>query len=432
MDLPIIAIIGIIVVVVLVLLGIPIVYSMLISAVGIILFGLQQPASLAKLGMVPFAAFYSMNWTPLPLFILMAYIINGTTIARDIFSAANKWLSRVRGGLVVSGIVGEAVMAAAIGSSGITILAVGKVALPEMERLKYKRNFSLGALLAGGVLGPLIPPSIPFVTYGIITQTSIGKLLVAGIVPGIILTVLLAGLAMVYGIRHHDWAPLPVNVAWRERVQSLTKVWPILLIMVGIIGSIYAGIATATEAAAVGVVLSLLIAVISYRFRFKGLLQALSETATVTGMIGLMVVAASVFTFTIGVSGLAQDIAKSIVNAGLSPWLVIVAINIVILIAGCFMDTLAIILVTVPIFVPIIMSLGFNPIWFGVVMTVNTEIGLITPPIGLNTFITAQIFDISIPDLLRGTLPFLILLLFFLVFIILVPEVSLWLPSMMK
>jgi len=431
MDLETMALIGILAVVVLVIIGIPIAYSMLIMAIVIILFGLQQPASLLKLGTAPFSAFYSMTWAPLPLFILMAYIIDQTTIAKDIFAAANKWLSRVPGGLVVSGIVGEAIMAAAIGSSGVTMLAVGKVALPEMEALHYKKDFSLGALLAGGVLGPLIPPSIPFVVYGILVQQDIGKLLIAGIMPGILLTVLLATLATVLCIKHPSWAPLPPTVSWRERFVSARKVWPIIIIILAIIGSIYLGIATASEAAGVGVLVTLILAVIGYGFRPRHLGKAMAATATLTGMIGLMIISATIFTFAIGISGLAQSISNSIVNAGLSPWVVIIAINIVIIIAGCIMDTLAIILVAVPIFVPLIMALGFDPIWFGVVMVVNTEIGLITPPIGLNTFLASQVFEMPIYHVLRGVLPFLILLFVFLAIVIAFPQLSLWLPGLM-
>jgi C4-dicarboxylate transporter DctM subunit len=432
MSLATMAILGIVGVVFLVIIGIPVAYSLLFAAIVIILFGLQQPASLLKLGTATFATFYSLSWIPLPLFILLAYIINETTIATDIFNAANKWLSRIRGGLVVSSVVAEAVMGAAIGSSGITIISVGKVALPEMERLNYNKRLSIGALLAGGVLGPLIPPSIPFVVYGILTQTSISKLLIAGIIPGIILTIMLAARAMIACTRHPDWAPSPIGVNWRERVVSLKNVWPIFVILIGIIGAIYAGAATPAEAAGVGVVLALIIAIVSYRFRPSHLVRAMSDTATMTGMIGLMIIAATVFTFAIGISGLARDVADIIVGIGLSPWMVIIAINIVILILGCIMDTLAIILVTVPIFVPIIMALGFDPIWFGVVMVVNTEIGLITPPIGLNLFITSQIFGMRITDLMRGTIPFLIVLIVFLAIIIAFPELSLWLPGLMR
>lgn len=431
MEMQILTLVAVFVAIALVILGIPIAYVLLICAVFAMVFGLG-PSVLVKLGVTPFASFFSLTWTTLPLFILLSCIINETAIAQDIFIAANNWTSHIRGGLVISSIIAEAIMAAAIGASGITLLAVGKVALPEMDKLNYKRNFSAGAILAGGVLGPLIPPSIAFVVYGALTQTSISKLLIAGIMPGILLTIMLSVWAMITSIRHPLWAPLPEAVSWKDRFYSLRKIWPILLIMVGIIGSIYAGIATATEAAAVGSILALLIAIVSYRFRIKQWVRAMGETATTTAMITIMILAATVFSFSVGASGLANDIAVIITNAGFTPWMLIIAINIIILILGCIMDTLAIVLVTVPIFVPIIVALGFNPVWFGVVMVVNTEIGLITPPIGLNIFIASQVFRISIIDLLRGVAPFLVVLIVFLAIVVAFPQLSLWLPNMMK
>ncbi|MBN2060067.1 MAG: TRAP transporter large permease [Deltaproteobacteria bacterium] len=431
MDLVTIGFLSIVIVVALVIIGIPIAYSMIIASIFVILFGLQQPSTLLKLGTTPFATLYNMTWVPLPLFILMAYIISETEISSNVFDSANKWLSRIPGGLVVSGIVGEAAMAAAIGSSGVTMLAVGKIALPEMEKLNYKRNFSLGALLAGGVLGPLIPPSIPFIVYGIIARVDIGKLLIAGVIPGVVLVILLSLLTIVNCKIHPEWAPLPPRFSWKEKFISLKNIWAVLVIMIAIIGSIYLGIATAAEASGVGVVTTLIVAVVSYNFRYRNLKKAVSETATLTGMIGLMVLAATIYSFAVGVSGLAKYIAAFIVDAGLSPWMVIIAINFVLLLAGFVMDTLAITLVTVPIFVPLIVALGFDPIWFGVVMVINTEIGLITPPIGLNTFIASSAFHMPIGEILRGVFPYLIILFIFLIVIVAFPELSLWLPRLM-
>ena len=421
-----------VVAILLILIEIPIAYTFLFLSVFFILIVMQQPASLAKLGTTPFTQFYSTSFTPFPLFILLAYIINQTTIPTEIFNVANNWLSRIPGGLVISSIFGQAVMGACVGTSSITMLSVGKVALPEMEKLNYNKRFSLGALLSGGVLGPLIPPSIPLIIYGILTQESIGQLLIAGIIPGIVLAIMLAGYALVAAKLHPNWAPPPETVSWSERLFSIWKVWPIIVIILGIIGVIYMGIATPSEAAGVGVIVTLILVIAAYKFRFRHWLKAMRETATVTGMIGLMVVAATVFTYVLGVSGLAKDIATSVVNAGLSPWMAIVVINIILLILGCLMDTLCLILVSVPIFVPVVEALGFNPIWFGIVVVVNTEIGLITPPIGLNTFIASQLFKVSVTDLLRGVTPFLIILLIFLAIVIIFPELSLWLPSMMR
>jgi len=416
---------------VLILIGIPIAYVLGFCTVLGILFGLGG-APLIKLGLTPFSAFHSLNWLPLPLFILMAFIISETDIGRDIFNIANNWLSRVPGGLVVGSIYAQAAMAATMGVSGTTILTVGTVALPEMERLGYNRIFSLGALLTGGVLGPLIPPSIPFIVYAILSQQSISQLFMAGVIPGILLAGMLSAYAMVACVRHPEFAPRPAGVNWKERLFSLRKAWPVVALMLGILGGIYLGVVTATEAAGAGVLIILLIAVVFYRFRLPNLVRAMSQAATLTAMVGLMVIATMVFTFMIGVSGLAQDLSNFIASSGLSPWWVIIMINLAILVLGCFMDGLAILMVTMPLFIPLVSALGFDLVWFGVLVTVNIEIALITPPVGLNLFLVSGTFRIPIADLMRGVAPFLAVLVVFLGILIAFPQLSLWFPSIMS
>jgi len=416
---------------VLILIGIPIAYVLGFCTILGILFGLGV-APLTKFGLTTFSVFHSLNWLPLPLFILMAYIISETDIGRDIFSTANNWLSRVPGGLVVGSIYTEAAMAATMGVSGTTILTVGTVALPEMERLGYNRKFSLGALLTGGVLGPLIPPSIPFIVYAILAQQSISQLFMAGIIPGILLASMLATYAMVACVRRPELAPRPAGVSWKERLFSLRKVWPVVALMLGILGGIYMGVITATEAGGIGVLIILFIAVVFYRFRLPNLVRAMSQAATLTAMVSLMVIATTVFTFLIGVSGLAQDLSSFLTSSGLSPWWIIILINLSILVLGCFMDGLAILMVTMPIFIPLVSALGFNLVWFGVLVTVNIEIALITPPVGLNLFLVSGTFRMPIVELIRGVAPFLAVLVIFLGILIAFPQLSTWLPSIMR
>jgi C4-dicarboxylate transporter, DctM subunit len=414
----------------LIIMGIPIAYVLGFCAVFGILFG-SGGASLTKLGLTPFSVFHGLNWLPLPMFILMAYVISETDIGKDIFNTANKWLARIPGGLVVSAIWAEAAMAATMGASGTTILTVGAVAVPEMERLGCSKKFSVGALLCGGVLGPLIPPSIPFIVYAILSQQSISKLFMAGIIPGALLAVMLSVYAMVACSINPKLAPRPVAVKWKERIVSLKKVWPVIVLIIAILGGIYQGVITATEAGGAGVIIIMIIAIAFYRFRSVNLSRAMSEAATLTGMIGLMIIATTVFTFVVGVSGLAQRINDYIISAGLSPWLVIIIVNVVLLILGCIMDGLALLMVTMPLFIPLIIKLGFDPIWFGVLATVNIEIGLITPPVALNLFIASSIFRIPVSDVIRGMAPFLVILIVFLVVLIAFPQMSLWLPSLM-
>lgn len=416
---------------IMIIMGVPIAFALGFCALFGILFG-SGGAPLVKLGLTPFSVFHGLNWLPLPMFILMAFIISETDIGRDIFSTANKWLSRIPGGLVVSSILAEGAMAATMGASGTTILAVGTVAVPEMEKLGCNKKFSLGALLSGGVLGPLIPPSIPLIVYGILSQQSIGKLFIAGIIPGILLVIMLSTYTMITCLRHPELAPRPAAVIWKERLVSLKKVWPVVALLVGVLGGIYLGVVTATEAGGAGVLIILLIAIVFYRFRLANLGRAMTEAATLTGMVGLMIIATTIFVFVVGVSGLAQELSNIIVSSGLPPMLVIICINIALLILGCIMDGLAILMVTMPLFIPIITNLGFDPVWFGIVVTVNIEIALITPPVALNLFLVSGTFRVPVTDIIRGVAPFLVVLVIFLGLLIAFPQISLWLPSMMS
>lgn len=416
---------------VLMLIGVPIPYALGFCAVIGVLWALGGPA-LTKLGLTPFTVFYSLNWTPLPLFILMAYIIGETEIGADIFNSANNWLSRVPGGLLVASIWAEAGMAATMGASGTTILTVGRVALPEMERLGYNKRLSMGALLSGGVLGPLIPPSIPFIVYALMAQESISELFIAGVIPGIILASMLSAYSIIACLRRPEFAPRPAAVSWKDRLFSLRKVWPVVVLMIGILGGIYMGVITATEAGGIGVLIVLLIAVVFYRFRLSNLVRAMSEAATLTGMVGLMIIAATIFSYLVGSSRLAQTLVDFISSSGLSPWMVIIIMNLILLVLGFIMDGLAIMLVTVPLFIPLIEALGFNPVWFGVLMAVNIEIALITPPVALNLFLMSGTFRVPVVEVIRGVAPYLAVLVLFLGILIAFPELSLWLPGMMR
>jgi tripartite ATP-independent transporter DctM subunit len=430
MDVIAIAVICLVAVLVLMMVGIPLPWSVGASAVigALVAWG---GAGISKIGLIVFTQFFNLQWTPLPLFTFLACVINETQIGEDVFDAANKWMARVPGGLVVASIAAEAGMAAAIGSSSTTALAVGKVALPQMERLGYNRNFAAAALLTGGVLGPLIPPSIPMIVYGIMSRTSIGQLFIAGVIPGIILAAMLAGYAVFICLIKPQFAPRPSSVTLRDCLFSMRKIWPIVIVLASVLGGIYMGIVTATEAAGVAAVVTLIIAFIFYRFRWSQLVRVVKETAILNGMIAIMIVAVVMFTYVVGTSGMAQKTADYLISSGLSKWGIIIAINILILFLGCFIDGLTIILLTLPFFVPLVSGLDFSLVWFGVLMVVNTEIGLITPPMGLNLFIVREAFNIPVGQLLRATLPFLAVEIIFLAILVALPNISTWLPGMM-
>jgi C4-dicarboxylate transporter DctM subunit len=412
------------------MLGVPIVYSLGFTAVfsGLIFLG---TGTLYKVGLSPFSALFNLGWTPLPLFVLLGAIIAESGMGKDLFRAAANWLSRVRGGLIVAGILGEALLAATLGTSAAAIIVVGKVAVPEFEKQGYNRGFSLGALLAGGVLGPLIPPSATMIIYAVLTNVSLGRLFIAGIIPGIILVFFLSIPAIIICYLKPGLAPQTYRVSWGERLSSLKGIWPITLVMFSILGSIYFGIATPTETAGVGSFIVLLLAVLFFRLRWEGLRKALVEAATVNGLILFIIIAASFFTYVVGSTNIAKHLHTFVQSESIAPWQVIVVINIIYLILGCLIDPITITLLTIPIFVPLIISLGMDPIWFGVMFVVNTQIGLITPPMGVDLFAVKTIFNIPTGEIIRGVFPFLISEIIFLALISAFPPISLWLPNMM-
>jgi C4-dicarboxylate transporter DctM subunit len=412
------------------MMGVPIAYSLGFCGLvaGLVAYG---GGCLPKLGWTPYFFLFNQSWTPLPLFVLLGTIVGETGIGKDLFKAAMNWLSRVRGGLVVAGVMGEAAMASVIGTSAATVIVVGKVAVPEFERYGYNRKLGLGALLAGGVLGPLIPPSATMIVYSVLAELSLGRLFIAGIIPGILLAIMLSLPVILICTLKPEFGPPTGSVSWRERFSSLKRIWPVVFVMLCILGSIYLGIATPTEAAGFGCVIVIIIAVVFFGLRWDGMRSSMIEAVVVNSMIMLILVGGSYFTYMIGSANIAKYLYNVVEVFGLAPWQVILSINFILLVLGCLIDPLTITLLTVPIFVPLILQVGFDPLWFGVVFVINTQIGLITPPMGIDLFAIKTIFDIPTGEILRGVTPFLIVELIFLAIIIAFPDISLWLPGTM-
>lgn len=417
--------------VVMMMIGVPIAYSMLVPALAVGLWAYGLP-SMELLGRTTFSFLFRDQLAPLPLFFLLACIIAETQVGDELFGAASKWLSRVPGALVAASIIGEGAMGAIMGHSGGCIITVGKVAVPQYEKYGYDRGFALGALCCGGVLGPLIPPSTTMIVLTLFAEVSLGKLFIGGIVPGILLIVMLAATAIFMAWRNPKLGPPAGHYTWKEKFYSLRRLWLVAVIIFSILGVIYTGIATTTEAAGFGVVASLIVAVLAYKFRFKELKRAVFEAALVTGMLILVIIGASFFTYVVGSGGLGKKIAEVVLDTGMSPLGFIILLNILYLFLGCIMDTMTVLLLTLPIFVPTVTALGFDLVWFGVMVVVNMQIGLITPPLGLDLYIMRNTFGIPTGQLLRGVRPFVIVLLVFLALLVAFPEITLWLPNMMK
>jgi C4-dicarboxylate transporter DctM subunit len=411
-------------------LGVPIAFSLGFSAVvfGTLAFG---PMALHKMGLATFALFYNYSWTPLPLFVLMACIITETTIGEDLYRVARSWVSGLPGALVSASILGEALMASTVGVSGAAIVAVGKVAEPELKRYGYDRKLALGGMMCGGVLGPLIPPSTPLIIYGVIANVSVGHLLIAGIIPGVLLAIMLAIVPIFICWRNPKMGPAAGSVSWIKRLVSLKKVWPVIAVLVAIIGSIFFGIATPTEAAGIGCVVIILIAVTVFHLRWKGLHRAMVEAAIINSMMLVIIVAASFFSYMLASAGVGDFLGNLVTSLGVPPIVIVVAIMVLYLILGSLFDSITITMLTIPIFAPLLTNLGFDLVWFGILYVVNLEIGLITPPMGVNLFFVRNVFNIKSGDLLKGAVPFLIALVIFLFIVLFVPDLSLWLPHMM-
>jgi tripartite ATP-independent transporter DctM subunit len=413
------------------LLGVPVAFALGFSTVifGTLAYG---PMALQKMAMGTFSQFYSYSWTPLPLFVLMACVITETPMGSQIYRVARNWVAGLPGALISSSIFGEALVAGTVGVSGAAIVAVGKVAEPELTKYGYDRNLALGGLTVGGVLGPLIPPSTPMVIYGVMASVSVGHLFIAGILPGIILAVMLGVVPLVICWRNPSLGPAAASVPWRDRISSLKYVWHVALVMLAIIGTIFFGVATPTEAAGIGSVVIVLIGVFVFGLRWRGLCRAIVEAAVINSMMLLIIVAASFFSYLLASAGAGDFLGRLVTAWNLSPLMVVGAIIVLYLFLGCLFDSISITVLTIPIFAPLLTSLGVDLVWFGVLYVITLEIGLITPPMGVNLFFMRNTFNIQMVDLLKGATPFLIALFLFLLLVLFFPQLSLWLPSMMS
>ena len=369
----------------------------------------------------------------IPMFLLMGIAVAASPAGKDLYSALDRWLNKVPGGLIVSNLGACSIFAALCGSSPATCAAIGKMGIPEMRKRGYSAELATGTICAGGTLGILIPPSITMIIYGISTGTSIGKLFIAGIIPGIMLTALFMIWAIVYARINREGSEKVevIQYSWKQRFEILPKIIPFFLLVVGVLYVLYGGIATPNEASAAGALISvILVAVIYKMYRFKDIWAILEESMKESVMLMLIIAASFLFSFILSNLYITQTLAKEMVEIAANKWMLLLYINIFLLIAGCFLPPVAIILMTAPILYPIITAAGFDPIWFGVVMTINMEIGLITPPVGLNLFVIKGIApDISIGKILKGSFPFVLLMILQIVLLCIFPEIATWLPS---
>ncbi|PRY80630.1 tripartite ATP-independent transporter DctM subunit [Yoonia maritima] len=368
----------------------------------------------------------------IPMFIIMGSSIASTRAGADLYEALERWLTRVPGGLVISNLGACALFAAMSGSSPATCAAIGKMGIPEMRKRGYPDGVAAGSIAAGGTLGILIPPSVTMIVYGIATESSIGRLFLAGVFPGL----MLVGLFMVWSLystaKSGDRALLNTRAyTWREKFEILPRVIPFLMIIVGVLYSMYGGIATPSETAAVGALLCLLVAMVIYKlWNPRDLWVVLRDSTKESVMILFIIAAAGVFSYMLSSLFITQSIAAWIAELDVNRWWLMAAINVFLLIAGFFLPPVAVILMAAPILLPVIVTAGFDPIWFAVVLTINMEIGLISPPVGLNLYVINGIApDIPLKTILLGSLPYVACMVLAIFLLCLFPGIATWLPD---
>ena len=410
--------------------GLPVAFSLGLGGVaGMILF-MGGDGALAQLPIIGYKSLDDFVLTAVPMYILMSQILLTGKVGNDLFELANKWLRHLPGGLGIATVMACAVFAAITGSSVACAVTIGAIAIPEMLARGYDRPLVLGAVAAGGTLGILIPPSIPMILYGAITDESIGKLFMSGVVPGVIMTLMFTAI-VIYRSRNLQ---REAAATWDERISALKKsIWGLFLPII-VVGGIYTGIFTPTEAAGIGTVYSLFITFCVYRtLSFKDMPGILNDTIKTTCMIFAIMIGASLFGFVLTILDAPQALTNYVAGLETSRWVVFIAINCLLLFLGCILESVSIIFITLPILFPLILSLGFDPIWFNVVMLLNLELALITPPVGMNLFVLQGISpDSKMTDIVKGVIPFG-LAMFVLIFILcLFPEMATWLPTVVK
>jgi tripartite ATP-independent transporter DctM subunit len=433
MDPVVCGIIGTLLVFFLLSLGMPIAFSMMLVGFLGIAWLSSVGAALPVLARTVYETCAYYPYTVIPLFVVMGGFAGSSGMTRKLYAAFDKWLRGLPGGLGVATIAACAGFAGVSGSSVATAAAMGTVAIPEMNRFGYSSRLSAGTVAAGGTLGFLIPPSIGFVVYGMLTEQSIGKLLIAGIVPGLLLALAYIGVIVSWVKINPQVAPRsPQAVSWKDKVASLLPVWEPLMIFVFVMGGIYLGFFTPTEAGGVGATVLFLVALVKRKLPWTAFKTALLESVSISVMVLFLVAGANVFSTFLALSMIPIEVSTWVASLALSRYLILMIVILIYLFLGCFLDAISMMVLTMPVIFPVIINLGFSPIWFGVIAVLMMEAGLLTPPMGLNVFTVAGVVkDVPLESIYRGILPFLISIFVVAFIIILFPDLVTFLPNMM-
>ena len=405
--------------------------ALLLVAVGSIHIFTGVPV-LGVLGNITWNATDSWSLAALPLFIFMGELLFRTRVSERLFEGISPWLGSLPGGLLHTNVVASSLFAAISGSSVATAATIGKITVPELRRRNYNERLALGSLAGAGTLGFLIPPSIVMIIYGVLAEVSIGRLFIGGILPGL----MLGGAFMLFlaavGLARPDLAPRPGGYSWAGRLKGLLGILPVALLIMAVLGSIYAGVATPTESAAIGVLGALLLSFGYRTFSLRGLRDAVLGSVRTTCMIGMIVAAAAVLSTAMGYLGIPRTLASWVAGMDLSPYVLIVVLSLFYLMLGLFLDGISMIVVTLPITLPMVTAVGFEPLWFGIFLVLMVEAAQVTPPVGLNLFVISGISGRSVGFIAVAALPFFLILLLVTALVTIVPEIVLYLPAQMN
>lgn len=447
MDPVLLCTLAVLMVLALLIVRVPIAFSLGLSAIGGLFFFYAWPNGgdfdpsrayrplFSLISSQPFDFLHSYPLSMIPLFLALGHLAYQAGITTDIYHAVRVWMSKVPGGLAIASVVGCGGFSAITGSSVACASAMGKIAVPEMLRYNYAPSLAAGSVAAGGTLGSLIPPSLLFVLYGIFTEQSISKLLLAGVIPGLISLVGYLVVIVIWVRRYPDSAPAPnIEVDSKERIKSLAGAWSAFLLFGIVVVGIYGGIFTPTEAAGVGAFVALLIGVASKRLSLIKIKLALTETVMQTGMIFAISIGAKMFVALVSLTGIAPKIVMLTAASGLADWQILAVVVVVYLVLGCLLDSIGILVLTLPFVVPLIQSQGFDLIWFGVIVVKLLEVGLITPPVGLNVFVIKSVVgdQVKLETIFKGALAMILSDFFVFVLLFAFPLISLLLPNTMR
>ena len=372
------------------------------------------------------------NLTTIPMFILMAFFSSSSGLARDLYTAASNWLSHIRGGLAIATVFACGIFGAMSGASVAAAAVMAPLAMTNMRRLGYSEVLAAGSVSVGATLDILIPPSVPMVIYGLATQTSIGRLLVAGVIPGILLGILLTICILVWVTISPSHAPKTIRVPLAERWRSLRNIWPSLLLILIVLLLLYSGVATPTEVGALGAFMAALIGVVMKRLTWHGALHALRETIRTSTMIFLIMIGANIFGYFMTMSRVPNNVVEAVIAMNLNRWVIVIGITIVYFLISMVMDEIPLLLITLPLTFPLVTSVGFDPIWFGVLSIMMVAMGLVFPPVGMIAFVVSATANVDLVTVYRGTSIMIIAIFIATALVMIFPELALWLPRTMR